>query len=84
MIALACRSTHRDLEAHLAAAAPDGRRCECTVNLEFDHVKPFAHGGEANTMNIRMACKQHNLLYAKDAMGKEFVESHFEFRPRGN
>jgi hypothetical protein len=57
--------------------APDGRRCDCTTRLEFDHRVPVAFGGRAIESNLRLVCRSHNLLYAKDAMGKPFIESHF-------
>jgi hypothetical protein len=57
--------------------SPEGRRCECNTGLEFDHRVPVAFGGKSTESNLRVACKMHNLLYAKDLMGKAFVESHF-------
>ena len=57
--------------------APDGRRCEARHRLEFDHIVPRAFGGDPSLSNLRLTCKAHNLLAAKDSMGKAFIESHF-------
>jgi hypothetical protein len=58
--------------------APDGRRCDCEVGLEYDHIRPFARGGMTVADNLRILCKAHNLLAAKDLMGKRFVEAYGE------
>jgi hypothetical protein len=57
--------------------APDGRRCEVSERLEYDHTKPFARGGETTVSGLRLRCRCHNLLAAKDDFGKAFIESHF-------
>lgn len=35
--------------------------------LELDHIKPIAHGGQSGLENIRLVCRAHNLLYAREA-----------------
>lgn len=57
--------------------APDGRRCDGTVGIEYDHVRPIARGGASTAGNLRILCKAHNLQVAKDMMGKAFIESHY-------
>ncbi len=36
------------------------RRCGETSFLEFHHVRPYAHGGEATIVNIALRCRAHN------------------------
>jgi 5-methylcytosine-specific restriction endonuclease McrA len=55
----------------------EAKRCEAIHRLEFDHVTPRAFGGQNTVGNLRLLCRAHNNLAAKDAMGKEFIESHF-------
>jgi hypothetical protein len=43
------------------------RRCEARHFLEFDHIKPVAHGGRATEENLRLLCRTHNQLAAEDA-----------------
>ena len=50
-----------------------GRRCACTRSLEFDHVKPFALGGEATSENVRLLCRKHNQLEAERRLGADFL-----------
>ncbi len=53
------------------------RRCEAIHQLEFDHVNPRAFGGQNTLANLRLLCRAHNNLAAKDLMGKEFIESRY-------
>jgi hypothetical protein len=39
----------------------EGRRCGSTYQLELDHLKPFALGGEHSAANLALRCRQHNL-----------------------
>ena len=55
----------------------EAKRCEAIHRLEFDHVMPRAFGGQNTVGNLRLLCRAHNNLAAKDAMGKEFIESQF-------
>ena len=47
-----------------------GRRCEATHGLEFDHIRPVAHGGKATPDNLRLTCRAHNLLWAVRNLGR--------------
>jgi 5-methylcytosine-specific restriction endonuclease McrA len=58
--------------------SPEGRRCTASERLEFDHARPFARGGEATISGLRLRCRCHNLLAAKEDFGKAFIESHFK------
>ena len=53
------------------------RRCAALHHLEFDHLIPRAFGGQNTLANLRLLCRAHNNLAAKDLMGKEFIESHY-------
>ncbi len=51
----------------------DGRRCEETGFLEFDHVVPVALGGRASD-GVRMLCRAHNQHEAERILGRAAVE----------
>lgn len=53
--------------------APDGRICGSRFKLEFDHVRPVARGGASTVDNVRVLCKQHNLLHAEQTFGQEHL-----------
>jgi 5-methylcytosine-specific restriction endonuclease McrA len=53
---------------------PDGKRCGARGMLEFDHVKPFALGGNHQISNIRVVCRAHNGLAAEAIFGKKFMD----------
>ena len=48
----------------------DGRRCSERMNLEFDHVTPFALGGRTTVENLRLLCSVHNQHEAERVYGK--------------
>jgi 5-methylcytosine-specific restriction endonuclease McrA len=50
-----------------------GRRCECRKDLQFDHIKEFARGGEATVDNIRLRCPGHNQHTAEKTFGAGFM-----------
>jgi hypothetical protein len=52
----------------------DGRRCEARAALELDHVEPWAKLGDAQVDNIRLRCRAHNQLHARECFGVSFVE----------
>jgi 5-methylcytosine-specific restriction endonuclease McrA len=55
-------------------SAVTGQRCECERGLQFDHIKPFALGGDSNTsQNLRLLCAAHNRLAAENVFGTEFM-----------
>ena len=49
--------------------APDGTRCGSTWDLEIDHIKPFALGGDHMPDNLRLLCACHNRLEAEVRFG---------------
>jgi len=53
-----------------AFVARDGRRCEATEWLEFDHLLPWALGGcSDDPANIRLLCRTHNQHAARQVFG---------------
>ena len=44
-----------------AFMSASGRRCGARSFLEFHHVQPYAHGGQATVDNIELRCRAHNL-----------------------
>ena len=49
---------------------PDGRRCSERINLQFDHVIPFARGGQTTVENVRLLCVVHNQHEAERVYGE--------------
>ena len=52
----------------------NGHRCATRRRLEFDHVVPVAHGGEATAERMRLRCRAHNQLEAERTFGEEFMK----------
>ncbi len=48
----------------------DGKRCGSRYQLEYDHLKPFAEGGEATVEGIALHCRAHNLHRARQHFGE--------------
>jgi hypothetical protein len=46
-----------------------GRRCTERAFLEFHHIEPFAHEGEASVANISLRCRRHNIHEAELVFG---------------
>jgi hypothetical protein len=53
----------------------DGRRCEARALLELDHVQPWAKLGDAGIENIRLRCRAHNQMHARDCFGARHIEA---------
>jgi hypothetical protein len=51
-----------------------GERCGSTTRLEYDHVVPRAHGGPSTIDNVRLACREHNLLAARRVFGDAWMD----------
>ena len=51
-----------------------GRACCAKDFIEFDHIKPFALGGESTEENLRLRCRTHNRLAAEIIFGKDKVQ----------
>ncbi len=53
-----------------------GRRCCSKHAMEFDHIKPFALGGESTFDNLRLRCRTHNQLEALKVFGQVKMSSY--------
>ena len=51
-----------------------GHRCDERRALEYDHVEPFARGGEATVERMRLRCRTHNQYEAERVYGAGFME----------
>jgi hypothetical protein len=60
-----------------------GELCGSTHRLQFDHVRPVAHGGEATADNLRLACAAHNLLAARRVFGDALMDRYAPARSSG-
>lgn len=62
--------TARD-EMQCSFIALDGKRCESRAFLEFDHRRPVGRGGGSEAYNVRILCRAHNMLAAREVYGSE-------------
>ena len=60
----------------------DGVRCDATRDLQIDHIRPFAQGGETTVGNLRLLCGKHNRLEAERVYGKKHMEQFRKEQPR--
>ncbi len=52
---------------------PDDRRCTERMDLQFDHVIPFARGGQTTVENMRQLCPVHNQHEAERVYGEKHM-----------
>ena len=78
------REVHGREQGQCAFVAADGRRCTCRVLLEFDHIQPFARLGAGDALNIRLLCRAHNLLHARNCFGALHLAAKIAARKRPN
>ncbi len=60
-----------------------GHRCEARTRLEFDHIEPFARGGQATPARMRLRCRAHNQLEAERTYGADFMRHKRQEARRG-
>ncbi len=53
--------------------SPDGKRCSSTHNLQIDHISPRAVGGSNDESNLRLLCRQHNVLHGVHCFGEAIM-----------
>ena len=53
-----------------------GRRCCAKHELEYDHKKPIAHGGDSTLDNLRVFCRNHNVNAAVETLGRAKMQEH--------
>ena len=63
------REVYERDEGQCTFVAPDGRRWGAREFVEFDHIDPRAWGGEPTAANLRLRCRPHNQLYARQCYG---------------
>jgi predicted N-acetyltransferase YhbS len=51
----------------------EGKRCDARAALQFDHIEPYARGGQATVGNIRLRCRAHNQYAAEQVYGEQFM-----------
>jgi 5-methylcytosine-specific restriction endonuclease McrA len=51
-----------------------GGICGSTLRLELDHAVPRARGGPSTTENLRVLCRFHNDLAARQQLGDEWMD----------
>jgi len=56
-----------------AFVSDTGHRCEERKDVQFDHIDPYAQGGEATVGGIRLLCRAHNQYEAERTFGAEFM-----------
>ncbi|MHB8877780.1 MAG: HNH endonuclease, partial [Myxococcaceae bacterium] len=52
----------------------DGRRCEATGDLEFDHLEGFARTHVHAVDSLALRCRAHNAFAAEQMYGRQFME----------
>jgi hypothetical protein len=60
-------------EGRCTFVSESGQHCMARSALEYDHVDPFATGGQATIGNLRLRCRTHNQFEAECAFGTEFM-----------
>ena len=55
-------------------APATGKRCASRFDIQWDHIDPFALGGETTASNLRHFCDTHNKLAAIQAFGLAVME----------
>lgn len=50
-------------------SAITGKKCGSKFQIQYDHIKPFACGGETNFSNLRLLCANHNRWRAEKQFG---------------
>ncbi len=53
-----------------------GERCEAKHALEYDHITPVALGGQSTSDNLRVYCRQHNMLSATRILGPKLMAAY--------
>ena len=78
------REIHARDGGRCAFVSPDGRRCTARGLLEFDHVKPFAKFFAADSSNLRLLCRAHNVLHARNCFGAMHLAAKIAARNRSD
>jgi len=76
------RETHTRDGGQCAFVSADGRRFGARAFLELDHRIPFARHGAHDAPNIRVLCRAHNLLHARNCFGMLHLAAKIAARKR--
>jgi hypothetical protein len=60
-----------------------GGVCGSTRQLQLDHIVPVARGGPSTAGNLRVTCRFHNALAARQAFGDAWMEQFRSQRSAG-
>jgi hypothetical protein len=63
------RSTYLRDQGQCSFVSADGRRCGARAFLQLDHIEPWAALGAPVAENIRILCRGHNQLHARNYFG---------------
>jgi hypothetical protein len=87
------RPRHIPAEVKRAVWLRDGGKCQWPVasggvcgstrQLELDHVVPVARGGPSTVDNLRVTCRCHNALAARQVFGEAWMERFRSLRSGG-
>jgi hypothetical protein len=67
------RSAYLRDQGQCSFVSADGRRCRARAFLQLDHIEPWAALGAPVAENIRILCRGHNLLHARNCFGAGHV-----------
>ncbi len=62
-------------DARCTFVGANGKRCNETHDLQFDHIIPPDRGGDGSLGNVRLRCRAHNLHAAEKLYGRHFVQN---------
>ena len=68
------RAVHERDGGQCTFVSDSGHRCDERRDLQFDHIEPFARGGEATVKGIRLLCPAHNQYEAERTYGVRYME----------
>jgi hypothetical protein len=67
------RSVYLRDHGQCSFVSADGRRCGARAFLQLDHIQPWAALGASVTENIRILCRGHNQLHARNCFGARHI-----------
>lgn len=53
-----------------------GQKCGSRINLNFDHILPYAKGGSTSAENLRQVCRNHNHFLAIQEYGRDKISQY--------
>jgi hypothetical protein len=74
------RSVYVRDQGQCSFVSADARRCGARAFLQLDHVEPWAALGAPVAENIRILCRAHNQLHARNCFGKKYIAAKFAAR----